>query len=218
MPRPSPLARVCVAALTALLVLGARPGPAAAALDFVPFTGLVVPSNSMVLDHETPIIIQQSDTAILGAQLAWRTGSRITPELSVGYGRGNIDLIGGSAVQSSAAMLLADLRARIALTRPDAAVGFALIAGVGLQHLNGSLFQFFEDSNSGIKLETRPAGIVGLGTDIRAGGTARLRIDLVDRFHRTELEADPTLAPTIPDKNTEHDIVMTIGLALPLGS
>jgi hypothetical protein len=213
MPRPSTLVRVLVVAVATLLVLGARPGPAAAALDFVPFTGLVVPSNSMTVDHNAPIIIQQSDAAIFGARLALRNSSRITPELSVGYGRGNIDLIGNAAVQSSAAMLLADLRARIALTGPDAPVGFAILAGVGLQHLNSSLFKFIEDAGANIKLENRPAGIIGLGADVRAGGTARVRIDFEDRIHRTELETD-----LFPSKNTEHDIVMTLGLVLPLGS
>lgn len=218
MPRSSLLARVLVAVLPALLLLGARPGPAAAALDFVPLTGLVVPSNSMSVDHNAPIIIQQSDAAIFGASLDWRNGSRITPELSVGYGRGDIALIAAGEIQSSAAMLLADLRARIALTKPDAPVGFAILAGVGLNHLNSSVIKFFEDANAGIKLENRPAGIIGLGTDVRAGGTARLRIDFVDRIHRTELETDPAIAPNIPDKNTQHDIVMTLGLVLPLGS
>jgi hypothetical protein len=131
----------------------------------------------------------------------------------VGYGRGNIDLIGNTAVQSSAAMLLADLRARIALTRPDAPVGFAILAGVGLQHLNSSLFKFFEDADAGVKLTNRPAGIIGLGADVAAGATARLRFDFEDRIHQTELDSS-----ILPDKNTEHDIVMSVGLALPLGS
>jgi hypothetical protein len=217
MHRSSTPVHVLVIALTALLALGAT-RPAAAALDFVPFTGLVVPSNSMAVDHTTPIIIQQSDAAIFGASLDWRTGGRITPELSVGYGRGEIALIGASEIQSSAATLQADLKARFALTKPDAPVGFSILAGVGLQHLNSSVFKFFEDAKAGIKLTNRPAGIIGLGADVRAGSTARLRIDFMDRIHTTELEVDHSIAPTIPDKNTQHDITMTLGLVLPLGS
>jgi hypothetical protein len=202
-----------------LLVLGAT-RPAAAAFDFVPFTGLVVPSNSMAVDHSVtaPLIIQQSDAAIFGAALDWRNGSRITPELSVAYGRGEIALIGNAEIQSSAATLQTDLKARFMLTKPDAPVRFGILAGVGLNHLNSSLFKFLEDEKAGIKLTNRPVGIIGLGTSVRAGDTARIRIDFVDRIHQTELDVDHSINPTIPDKTTQHDITVTLGLVLPLGS
>jgi hypothetical protein len=217
MHRSSTPVHVLAIALTALLALGAT-RPAAAALDFVPFTGLVVHTNSMAISHSVPIIIQQSNTAIFGASLDWRNGSRITPELSVGYGGGDIALIGASEIQSSAATLQADLKARFMLTKPDAPVRFGIIAGVGLNHLNSSVFKFFEDAKAGIKTTNRPVGIIGLGTSVRAGDTARIRIDFVDRIHQTELDVDHAINPDIPDKTTQHDVVMTLGLVLPLGS
>jgi len=212
MLRPS---RLALAVLATLAILTARPlAAAAAAIDFVPFVGVLQPVESQVNDGSFPIVFEIGSAAAYGARAGWWFNNRFGLEASVTTAGTDLTISGGGGILTSSGTWLAtDARARVRLMGGDSPMALDLLGGVGYTTTYWGLDDILAEA--GLDTESRVTWILGLGTTVPVGSLG-LRFEFEDHIHDSNFEADQTVTAIQVDDRTQHDLVFSLGLVVPL--
>jgi Outer membrane protein beta-barrel domain len=198
--------------LFAIAALASCAVPAFADLEFTPFVGRYTPTNNLIDDQSSPLVITPAATTTYGGGLTWWVSPRVGLEAAAGTAQGKLELLGGGVVDLDYRVLMADARVRFRLSPEDAPAALHAIGGIGITHHWNGLF----DGTPGIESKAAVTAVLGLGADVAVTERFKLRFDLTDRIHNNAIEADATGGSSIADDRSQHDVVFTVGLAIPV--
>jgi hypothetical protein len=187
----------------------------AAALEITPFVGVVHPLKPEFLDLGVPLVIDLEPSTAYGIRLGGRVTPRIGLEASLAGSGANLRVIGNALLESSGTLFEGDGRARFRLNSPGASQHFDLIGGVGMSDAQFNLSDFL--NRTGLKRKARVTWVGGLGATLAVFPSAALRVDLEDHISPTHLQVDQSLTGVSYKERTQHDLMFTMGVVVPLG-
>lgn len=190
---------------------------AAQGISITPFTGAMIPLKTTVIDTTggSATYFHLNAQTLYGLRLAKELTPTVALQLQGGVGKGDMEVISGSAPLTLATSLwFADVRARVRIIGPDRA-NLGVLVGAGWTQFKTGLFDAAHILDSGNKMNGKATGIVGLGLHAHLTGDASLAADLTDRIHSQPIEG---VGLTNAIKPTQHDVTMTFGLNFRLGN
>lgn len=198
------------AAVLALPFLATR--PLAAQVEVTPFIGAAIPTRSLVVDTAAGLVFRMRPHTLYGLRAGTALSERLTVEAALAVGSGSLEGIGADVFEFGSTMFLADLRGRLRIAGGREA-GLVLVGGIGYTDQDVSFLAVAEEVGYG-SFQGKVTGIAGVGVEGRLGGRLRVSLDLLDRIHAQGIEA-PGLVEGV--KKTQHDVVVTAGVSVPLG-
>lgn len=201
---------VPLAALLALPLLAAR--PLAAQVEVTPFVGAAIPTRSLVVDTAGGLVFRMRAHTLYGLRVGAALSERLAIEVALAAGPGSLEGIGADVFDFGSTMLLADLRGRLRIAG-DGDAGLVFVGGIGYTDHDVSFLAVAEEVGYG-SFKGRLTGVAGLGFESRLGRRLRVSLDLLDRIHAQGIDA-PGVVEGV--EKTQHDVVVSAGLRLPLG-
>jgi hypothetical protein len=202
------------ASLTALLILLVVPSQSAlAAIEATPFTGAMIPANSLILQGSSAYLRMQTHT-VYGLSLGTSLSRRIGVEAVLGAGTGKLEFVGGTALALGSTAFIADLRGRMRLLGSDQ-TQLGLVLGVGYTDFKLGLLDLANEIDQGDYIG-RLTGVAGVDLRGDLGDRLHLKFVMVDRIHAQGLSIEGLTGIDGVSEKTQNDIVATVGLTFSL--
>lgn len=205
-----------LAAVSLATVMSASLVSSASALkmEFTPVVAHVTPLKSQVADSDATIVIRQESGTGFGARLGVWLAPRVAVEANMLIASSTISYIGGTQLNFDSNVLQLDLRGRLRVNDPAAAAGFDVIAGIGMSDLGDALSDFGEEL--GLKSPATFTFVIGIGATVPISDKVKLRFDVEDHIHDSNLEVEETAFGSPVDTESQNDIVIAAGIVIPL--
>jgi len=206
----------CRRAATLALILGLslvtfRPA-AAKSLEVTPFVGAMIPANSLFLVTGGGSYIRNSTHTIYGLSLGCPMKDKIGAEIVLATGTGKLEVVGGTQLQLSSTVFIADLRGRYLLLGNEGS-HLAGVLGVGYTDFNTGLFDLAHETGQGTYIG-RLTGIVGAEVHGTVSDQTHLNLSFVDRIHESGIGLNN--GGLDGSKKTQNDLVTTAGITFGL--
>jgi len=198
-------------AVLGLFLVASRPA-AARSLEVTPFMGAMIPANSLFLQTGGGSYIRNSTHTIYGLSLGCPMKDKIGGEIVLATGTGKLEVVGGTGLQLSSTVFIADLRGRYRLMGNENS-HLAGVLGVGYTDFNTGLFDLAHETNQGTYLG-RLTGIVGAEVHGTLSDQVHLNLSFVDRIHESGVVL--TNGGLVGSDKTQNDLVATAGIAFGL--
>jgi hypothetical protein len=213
--------RALMRAITIGVALGAVPLclAAQAKIEFTPFVGLYLPTADLFeirdfLVAGDKVTGKQKTTVVFGGRLGMWATNRIAVEGSFGYApsKGEATYTDPSNVTSRS-----DTAGHVILASGRVLVGFGPTGGNTWWHLilGGGIVAHGGPAYDGASGTTDLGGIAGIGARVKVRGSMAVRLDVEDNLFSAKFRDDASGVE--PPSRFQNDIVILVGLAVPLG-
>jgi hypothetical protein len=208
--------RVIVVALgTAAVSLAITPRSfAQVRFEFTPFVGLYLPTSNVIDQFSTACscqlsVKQKTNFAVGGRVAAW-VSDRLAVEGSFGYSGSGVTAkaAGFGSADTSANIVTGSARLLVGLGPPALNTSFYLSGGLGLVAHGG-------DAYTGTSGTTRVGAVAGVGARFKVAPSLAVRAELEDYLFSAQFSATSGGGQT--NSKFQNDLVLSLGLAIPLG-
>jgi hypothetical protein len=200
-----------VACLAALLSIGA--GQLHAQVHFTPTVGLYLPTSNLanvVLGTDSLADLKQDVGVALGAALGFGLGSRVGLQFAGSYVPSQLSgtVTGtGSFTKSDANLFFGNANLTFYVIPPSSPIWLALSGGGSVVNRSGAAYD-------GVSGTTDYGGLVGATVGFHLGNVLSFNVSATDYIYGAQFEKNGITTPS----TTQNDILLGLGLGIPLGS
>jgi hypothetical protein len=183
-------------------------------LTVTPIIGVYAPSKPLIADSASAAFFETETAALYGIRIGYWFSPRIAVEggFAMSPSRMHASSVASATdLKFKSTAKLADLRGVFLLSRPGAATGLHVSAGVAYTRASNALFDLSDEIGS-FTFKTSIGGVVGLGVTRRLAAGTDLRVDFEDRIYKVSFDGSGI---DVKDR-TQQDFVFSAGLSLAL--